>query len=58
MGLSGPSGSAGGENQALAATFAESDVPDGWRVIGRVAEGAGVTVDGEEFEAAGFDHFA
>lgn len=49
---------AGGEDQALAATFAEGDVPEGWRVIGSVAEGEGVTVDGDAFETAGYEHFA
>ena len=49
----------GGEDHALAATFdADAALPDGWRAIGRVAEGSGVTVDGEEYEGpAGHTHF-
>ena len=47
----------GGEDHALVGTFEPADVPDGWTVIGTVAEGndnrpAGtVTVDGELFES-------
>jgi thiamine-monophosphate kinase len=40
----------GGDDHALLATFPEGTVPDGWLVIGSVAEGAGVTVDGEEYD--------
>ncbi|HKE69820.1 MAG TPA: thiamine-phosphate kinase [Nocardioidaceae bacterium] len=49
----------GGEDHALAATFdADAELPDGWRAIGRVVEGSGVTVDGEEYEGApGHTHF-
>jgi thiamine-monophosphate kinase len=54
----------GGEDHALVGTFEPADVPDGWTVIGTVAEGnesrpAGtVTVDGEPFAAlAGHAHF-
>jgi thiamine-monophosphate kinase len=49
----------GGEDHALAATFdAGTDLPDGWRLIGRVGEGSGVTVDGEPYEGApGHTHF-
>jgi thiamine-monophosphate kinase len=49
----------GGEDQALAATFGDgAAVPGGWRVIGSVADGAGVTVDGEAFEGeVGWRHF-
>ena len=49
----------GGEDYALAATFpADVDVPGGWTVVGEVREGSGVTVDGEEYDAArGFEHF-
>jgi thiamine-monophosphate kinase len=44
----------GGEDQALAATFpAAQALPDGWRAIGSVAEGHGVTVDGAEYEGSG-----
>lgn len=51
----------GGEDHALAATFAPHDVPDGWTVIGRVLphhDGPRVTVDGQEWDGpAGWDHF-
>jgi thiamine-monophosphate kinase len=37
----------GGEDHALAATFpVTAQLPDGWRVVGRVAEGRDVWVDG------------
>jgi len=45
----------GGDDHALAATFA-GDVPDGWRVVGTVAAGEGVTLDGEHY-LDGHDHF-
>jgi thiamine-monophosphate kinase len=52
----------GGEDHALAATFAADAVPDGWTVIGSVSErgeGAAVTVDGQEWEGSqGWDHYA
>jgi thiamine-monophosphate kinase len=49
----------GGEDFALAATFpADAALPEGWTVVGEVGEGAGVTVDGEEYEGAtGHQHF-
>jgi thiamine-monophosphate kinase len=48
----------GGDDHALLATFPEGTVPDGWLVIGSVAEGAGVTVDGEEYDGpTGWTHF-
>jgi thiamine-monophosphate kinase len=54
----------GGEDHALVATFEPADVPEGWTVIGSVAEGnenllAGtVTVDGAAYAgAAGHTHF-
>jgi thiamine-monophosphate kinase len=54
----------GGEDHALVATFEPADVPDGWTVIGSVAEGnenlpAGtVTVDGATYTGAtGHAHF-
>jgi len=49
----------GGDDHALVATF-PSDVPlpDGWTRIGVVAEGSGVTVDGETYEGPpGHVHF-
>ncbi len=51
---------AGGDDHALVATFpADARLTDDWRVIGRVQDGAGVTVDGKAFEGAppGWDHF-
>jgi thiamine-monophosphate kinase len=48
---------AGGEEHSLLATFA-GDVPDGWRAIGAVSEGAGITLDGEPQQPSGWDHFA
>jgi thiamine-monophosphate kinase len=49
----------GGEDYALAATFPpDVRLPDGWDVVGAVGEGAGVTVDGAAYEAAGgYQHF-
>ena len=50
---------AGGEDHPLAATFpAGADLPEGFRQIGVVAAGEGVTVDGEAYEhEAGWTHF-
>jgi thiamine-monophosphate kinase len=47
---------AGGEEHSLVATFA-ADLPPGWRAIGRVEEGEGVTLDGQAQQARGWDHF-
>jgi thiamine-monophosphate kinase len=49
----------GGEDYALAATFpADVSLPSSWTVVGDVAEGSGVTVDGGEYDAAlGYQHF-
>ncbi|MCI4064714.1 thiamine-phosphate kinase [Micromonospora sp. R77] len=49
----------GGDDHALAATFPESvALPAQWRPVGRVADGAGVTVDGAAYDGpAGWDHF-
>ena len=47
---------AGGEEHSLLATFAGS-VPDGWRTIGVVEPGEGVTFDGAVQAARGWDHF-
>jgi thiamine-monophosphate kinase len=49
----------GGEDHALAATFAEpAAVPEGWRTIGTVTRGSAVTVDGGPYEGgAGWQHF-
>lgn len=49
----------GGDDHALAATFpGDSALPPGWAIIGSVAPGAGVTVDGVAYEApTGHEHF-
>ena len=48
----------GGDDHALLATFPDGKVPDGWIVIGAVAAGSGVTVDGEEYDGpTGWTHF-
>ena len=54
----------GGDDHALLGTFAGSDVPEGWTVIGRVLPlepdaGASVTVDGKVWsgDAGGWRHF-
>ncbi len=49
----------GGDDHALVATFpAGTALPEGWRAIGSVAEGEGVTVDGAAYEGpAGHTHF-
>ena len=48
----------GGDDHALLATFPEGSVPDGWLVIGTVADGAGVTVDGQQYDGpTGWTHF-
>ena len=50
---------AGGEDHALVATFPpDVDLPMAWSVIGRVAEGAGVLVDGQPYAGpAGWQSF-
>lgn len=50
----------GGEDHALAAVFPPDVLlPEGWRRIGAVAEGAGVTVDGHRWTGpTGWDHFS
>jgi len=50
---------AGGDDHALAATFpGDKRPPAPWRVIGRVARGRGVVVDGAAYPGpAGWDHF-
>lgn len=49
----------GGDDHALVATFADDvALPEGWRVIGAVAAGDGVTVDGSAVVGeTGFRHF-
>ncbi|UGT42043.1 thiamine-phosphate kinase [Nocardia yamanashiensis] len=51
---------AGGEDHAFAATFAgNGDLPAGWVPIGRVVEGAGVTLDGTpRIGPTGWESFA
>ncbi|MEO5874787.1 MAG: thiamine-phosphate kinase [Streptosporangiaceae bacterium] len=49
----------GGEDHAFAGTFPSAQgLPERWRVIGSVAEGEGLTVDGSAFGGGGWDHFA
>ena len=50
---------AGGDDHALAATFPGTAPPPApWQVIGRVARGRGVLVDGSAYDApGGWDHF-
>ena len=48
----------GGEDHAFAATFSDAlAVPSGWKIIGRVTAGHGVTVDGVPPTIRGWDHF-
>jgi thiamine-monophosphate kinase len=49
----------GGDDHALAATFpAGTSLPEGWRTIGSVGSGSGVTVDGAPYEGpAGHEHY-
>ncbi len=49
----------GGDDHALLATFPDAgSVPAGWRVVGEVAAGSGVTVDGEAYDGpTGWAHF-
>jgi thiamine-monophosphate kinase len=49
---------AGGDDYALAATFAAgAELPAPWRVVGSVADGEGVRVDGRRWPAGGHEHF-
>jgi thiamine-monophosphate kinase len=44
----------GGDDHALVATFPpDVDLPMAWSVVGRVAEGEGVLVDGAPYDGAG-----
>ncbi len=48
----------GGDDYALVATFPRTaTLPAGWRVIGAVAEGDGVRVDGRRWKVGGHEHF-
>ncbi len=49
----------GGEEHSLLATFPpDVRLPEGWRAIGAVCSGSGVTVDGVPRGGGGWDHFA
>jgi thiamine-monophosphate kinase len=49
---------AGGDDYALAATFPpQVELPEPWQVIGSVAEGQGVRVDGRRWPVGGHEHF-
>ncbi|RNI23264.1 thiamine-phosphate kinase [Flexivirga caeni] len=48
---------AGGEEHSLLATFPPGVLPPGWRAIGAVTEGTGVTFGGEAVTRLGWDHF-
>ncbi len=45
----------GGEDHGFLATFTSGSVPSGFRVIGDVAEGQGVLLDGADLPARGWD---
>jgi thiamine-monophosphate kinase len=48
----------GGDDYALAGTFpATAGLPEGWAVIGTVADGDGVRVDGRRWPSGGHEHF-
>jgi thiamine-monophosphate kinase len=49
----------GGDDHSLLATFPDrAAVPEGWLVVGEVAEGEGVTVDGAAYDGpTGWTHF-
>lgn len=48
----------GGDDYALVATFPKgTDLPEQWRVIGAVADGDGVRVDGRRWQVGGHEHF-
>ncbi len=48
----------GGEEHSLAAAFpAANVVPPGWRPVGRVTDGTGITLDGVPQSGGGWDHF-
>lgn len=48
----------GGDDYALAMTFAkDTELPGEWQVVGTVAEGDGVRVDGRRWHSGGHEHF-
>jgi thiamine-monophosphate kinase len=51
---------AGGEEHSLLATFpgTTAGLPSGWRLLGRVVDGRGVTLGGTPQQPRGWDHFA
>ncbi|GAB3036277.1 thiamine-phosphate kinase [Parafrigoribacterium mesophilum] len=50
---------AGGEDHSLLATFPAATVlPSGFRAIGRIREGDGLTVDGQPYSGGGWDPFS
>lgn len=49
---------AGGEEHSLLATFPSPELPPGWRALGTVREGQGISLDGRAQRERGWDHFA
>lgn len=49
---------AGGEEHSLLATFPSAELPPGWRALGAVREGEGISLDGRVQRQRGWDHFA
>lgn len=49
---------AGGEEHSLLATFPSPELPPGWRALGTVREGQGISLDGRAQRQRGWDHFA
>ena len=49
---------AGGEEHSLLATFPSAELPPGWRALGTVREGQGISLDGRVQRQRGWDHFA
>lgn len=49
---------AGGEEHSLLATFPSAVLPPGWRALGTVREGEGISLDGRAQRPRGWDHFA
>jgi thiamine-monophosphate kinase len=48
----------GGDDYALAATFPSgTELPEPWQVVGAVADGEGVRVDGRTWPSGGHEHF-
>lgn len=49
---------AGGEEHSLLATFPSAELPPGWRALGTVRQGEGISLDGRAQRQRGWDHFA